>query len=122
MANGIPAQLDALKAIDALPRHQTSDYVFWSGRRKRDGKTGAGRPEHPDTWTKRFGRLVRQLGLEGPNGPPWLHDLRRSFITLSRRRSKARIEAARAAEAVDDRKGPRRTEPVSSVPVREGIA
>jgi integrase len=45
-----------------------------------------GEPEHPDTWTHRWGKLVRKLGIDGPDGPPWLHDLRRSFITLSRRR------------------------------------
>lgn len=150
----VPLAPDVMRALDELPRHPTSDYAFWSRRRKRDGKTGEGLPEHPDAWTHRFGRLVRKLGLEGPNGPPWLHDLRRSFITLSRRRgedttaimklsghkteaafarynifslvdvlaTKARIEAARDAEAMQDRKGPRRAEPVSSVPAREGAA
>ena len=41
---------------------------------------------HPDTLTQRFKELQERAGLSGPSGPPWLHDLRRSFITLARRR------------------------------------
>ncbi len=73
----VPVSSDALAAISELP--ETSTYVFESKR-----KPGA--PIAPDTWTHRFGRLVRRLGLDGPDGgPPWLHDLRRSFVTLARR-------------------------------------
>lgn len=127
----VPLFPDVLAALDCLPRIEGSAYVF-AGRRSHriDGELRRGLPEHPDTWTKRFGRLVRKLGIDGPDGPPWLHDLRRSFVTLSRRRgedttsimkitghatdiafrrynifsladilaSKARLEAARAAE------------------------
>jgi integrase len=141
----VPISLEVLRLLDTLKPHKKSDYVFWAGR-------GKGRPEHPDTWTHRFGKLVRQLGLEGPNGPPWLHDLRRSFITLSRRRgedataimklsghktaaafqrynifslvdvlaSKARIEAARAAELASHR--PAKRIPARVARVREGAA
>lgn len=40
----------------------------------------------PDTFTSRFKRLQQRAGATGPSGPVWLHDLRRSFITLARRR------------------------------------
>lgn len=73
----VPLSSAALAAIALLP--PTQKYLFESRR-------APGKPIHKDTWTHRFGRLVRRLGLEGPDGgPPWLHDLRRSFITLSRR-------------------------------------
>jgi integrase len=72
----VPLSSDVSAALAALP--ETPTYVFESRRRP-------GRPIHRDVWTKRFGRLVRRLGLDGPDGPPWLHDLRRSFVTLSRR-------------------------------------
>lgn len=73
----VPLSSEALAAVAALPATET--YLFESRRAK-------GRPIAPDTWTHRFGRLVRKLGLDGPDGgPPWLHDLRRSFVTLARR-------------------------------------
>jgi len=72
----VPLSGDAVAAIAELPA--TSTYVFESPRRP-------GHPIASDTWTHRFGRLVRRLGLDGPDGPPWLHDLRRSFVTLTRR-------------------------------------
>ena len=75
----VPLFPDVLAALDELPRIDGSAYVFAS-------KRGKGRPDHPDAWTHRFGRLVRKLKIDGPDGPPWLHDLRRSFVTLSRRR------------------------------------
>lgn len=40
---------------------------------------------HVDFFTRRFKRLERRVGVAGPSGPTWLHDLRRSFITLARR-------------------------------------
>lgn len=75
----VPLSAEVLAALKGVPR--TSAWL-WPSRRA-DG------PEHPDTWTHRFGRLVRRLALTGPDGPPWLHDLRRSFITLSRRRGES---------------------------------
>jgi len=72
----VPLSVRAQLALAELPRE--GDYLFPS-------KRGGGRPITPDAWTHRFGRLVRKLGLDGPDGPPWLHDLRRSFVTLSRR-------------------------------------
>jgi len=72
----VPLSPDAAAALEQLPA--AGPYVFPSKRRP-------GAPIHRDVWTKRFGRLVRKLGLDGPDGPPWLHDLRRSFVTLSRR-------------------------------------
>lgn len=75
----VPLSAEVLAELRDLPRR--GPWV-WPSRRS-DG------PEHPDTWTHRFGRLVRRLGMDGPDGPPWLHDLRRSFITLSRRRGES---------------------------------
>lgn len=72
----VPLSSQVQLALAELPRD--GDFLFPS-------KRGGGRPITPDTWTHRFGRLVRKLGLDGPDGPPWLHDLRRSFVTLSRR-------------------------------------
>lgn len=40
----------------------------------------------PEFFTKRFRKLERRVGVDGPSGPTWLHDLRRSFATLARRR------------------------------------
>jgi len=65
-----------LDAIDALPADER--WVFRSTRTK--GHL------HPDTLTSRFTALQRRASAAGPSGPPWLHDLRRSFITLTRRR------------------------------------
>lgn len=73
----IPLSSAALEALKMLPR--ISAHVFANPRR-------SGRPFHKDHWTKAFRKLCDSLGLVGPDGPPWLHDLRRSFITLSRRR------------------------------------
>lgn len=71
----VPLSSEAVAALERLP---ATTYVFESRR-------NPGHPLHKDTWTHRFGRLVRRLGLDGPDGPPWLHDLRRSFVTLTRR-------------------------------------
>lgn len=81
----VPIDRPTLALLKAIPRPKTdptNPYVFPSRR----GRQRPGCPDHPDAWTHRFGRLARRLGLEGPDGPPWLHDLRRSFVTLSRRR------------------------------------
>ncbi len=43
-------------------------------------------PYVPNYLSNRFRKLQRRVGLVGPSGPVWLHDLRRSFITLARRR------------------------------------
>jgi integrase len=77
----VPLSSEALAALAELPPTET--YLFESPRRK-------GQPIHKDVWTHRFCRLVRRLGLDGPDGgPPWLHDLRRSFVTLARRDGEA---------------------------------
>jgi len=77
----VPVSREALAAIAALPC--VGDYVFASSRRNAS-------PVTPDTWTHRFQRLVRRLGVIGSDGgPPWLHDLRRSFVTISRRDGEA---------------------------------
>jgi site-specific recombinase XerD len=43
-------------------------------------------PYHPNYLSCLFRQFQRKVGLVGPSGPIWLHDLRRSFITLARRR------------------------------------
>ena len=40
---------------------------------------------HVDFFTRRWKKLERRVGIDGPSGATWLHDLRRSFITLARR-------------------------------------
>lgn len=51
----------------------------------------------PDFFTKRFRRLERRAGVDGPSGPTWLHDLRRSFVTLARRRGEDAIRVMKLA-------------------------
>ncbi len=76
---------DAIEAIGiyraTLPaRAQTAAWVFVNARRR------IPRPLCPDFFTHRFRVLQKSVGVDGPSGPTWLHDLRRSFITLARRR------------------------------------
>jgi len=75
---------EALQAIDdywqtlPFPHRYRNPYVFVS----------------PKTWTHyepghltvRFRALAERRGMVGPSGALWLHDCRRSFITLPRRR------------------------------------
>lgn len=77
----VPVSSAAMLALQELPRRADSPWVFASRHHGVKGRA----PRHPDHWTKVFGKLVRKLGIDGPDGPPWLHDLRRSFVTLSRR-------------------------------------
>lgn len=80
----VPLSSKVLAALAALPRD--SPWVFPS----RHLGVKKAQPITPDWWTRWFGRLVRKLGLDGPDGgPPWLHDLRRSFVTLARRDGEA---------------------------------
>lgn len=80
--------VEALAAVDAytatlpFPLQRRSTWVFVNAT------PGAfyGRPFHKDTFTARFKRLQERASAGGPSGPTWLHDLRRSFITLARRR------------------------------------
>jgi len=86
-----PAALEALKRYRAtLPfdLQRRSTWLFVNATMHREGKRGKhyGQHLHPDTLTKKFTELQARAGLTGPSGPPWLHDLRRSFITLARRR------------------------------------
>lgn len=70
------------RALEAIARwreyHRHPVWVFPS----RNGKTHL----HPDTLTQRFTELQERAGMSGPSGPTWLHDLRRSFITVLVRR------------------------------------
>lgn len=56
-----------------------------------------GRGYHPDTLTARFKALQERAGATGPSGPVWLHDLRRSFITLARRRGEDAVNVMQLA-------------------------
>lgn len=82
----LPISQRALDAIDALPRDfvHKSPWVFNNPKR--------GKHYHKDYISERFRRLQERVGMTGPSGPPWLHDLRRSFITLTRRRGEDTIE------------------------------
>lgn len=85
----------ALEAIDAYIRtlpfalQRRAVHVFVNAQMKKDGRPGKyfGRHLHKDYLTERFERLRERVGVVGPSGPVWLHDLRRSFITLGRRRN-----------------------------------
>jgi integrase len=81
----VPLDREVRALLRLHRRRDGSPYVFATRRQRQR----PGQPVHKDVWTHRFGRLVRKLGLEGPDGPPWLHDLRRSFVTLSRRRGES---------------------------------
>lgn len=76
--------VEALEAIDRytstlpFPLQRRGVWVFINPR--------TGKHYHKDHLTVRFKRLQERAGMSGPSGPPWLHDLRRSFITLARRR------------------------------------
>lgn len=77
----IPIFPEGIDAISALPRYRRCPAIFTNAATMK--------PFHPDSWTKRFRKLCDSLDLVGPDGPPWLHDLRRSFITLARRRGES---------------------------------
>ncbi len=55
------------------------------------------RPYSPDFFTRRFAKVERRSATEGPSGSTWLHDLRRSFITLARRRGEDAVNVMRLA-------------------------
>lgn len=74
----LPLSRETIRDLELLPRFPDCPLVFTNPRRRK--------PFHPDHWSKKFRKLCRAMGLTGPDGPIWLHDLRRSFITLSRRR------------------------------------
>lgn len=75
----LPIDPETLSELDGYRRVKGNPFIFPS-----PVKTGW--HLHRDWFTRQFGKLCRELGLTGPDGPPWLHDLRRSFVTLSRRR------------------------------------
>jgi integrase len=72
---------DALAALDVyrdkLPGAARMVPAAFVNRRRLRGL-------HVDYFTRRFKKLERRVGIDGPSGPTWLHDLRRSFITLAR--------------------------------------
>lgn len=75
---------EALEAVDQytetlpFPWRYRSPYVFVN--RRTGGHLSAGH------FTVTFTKIAERCGAVGPSGPPWLHDCRRSFITLARRR------------------------------------
>jgi integrase len=87
--------VDALAAINAyrktlpFPLQRRAVHVFINARTGKDGRPGKywGKHLHKDYLTERFERIRERAEAIGPSGPVWLHDLRRSFITLARRRN-----------------------------------
>ncbi len=85
----------ALEALNAYRRtlpfalQRRSVHVFVNGQRRKDGTPGKhfGNHLHKDYLTERFERIRERAKAKGPSGWTWLHDLRRSFITLARRRN-----------------------------------
>lgn len=71
---------EAIEAILDLPR----DFRFRSGYLLANPNTG--RHYHKDYFTKGFRTTCEAAGVTGPDGSVWFHDLRRSFVTLTRRR------------------------------------
>jgi integrase len=68
-----------IEAVRRLPRNISSPYVFPNPK--------TGRPYDTTTIYDRFQIAVEAAGVKGSGGEGvWLHDLRRSFVTQSRRR------------------------------------
>lgn len=68
-----------IEAVRRLPKHISSPYVFPNPK--------TGRPYDTTTIYDRFQIAVEAAGLTGSGGEGvWLHDMRRSFVTQSRRR------------------------------------
>jgi len=84
-------------AIDALDEYRAT--LPGSARATRWAFVNPRRTRHygPDFFTSRFGKLERRVGADGPSGPTWLHDLRRSFVTLARRRGEDAIRVMKLA-------------------------
>jgi len=87
---------EAIAAIDAyratLPAAaQGAPWVFVNTRRRAPAAL------HPDFFTRRFRTLQEAAGATGPSGATWLHDLRRSFITLARRRGEDAVSVMKLA-------------------------
>lgn len=70
---------EAIDAIQALPR----DFRFKSGYLLASPRGGH---YHKDYFTKGFRNTCDNARISGPDGSVWFHDLRRSFVTLTRRR------------------------------------
>jgi integrase len=51
----------------------------------------------PDFFTRRWRRLELRVGVDGPSGSTWLHDLRRSFVTLARKRGEDAVRVMKLA-------------------------
>jgi integrase len=51
----------------------------------------------PDFFSSRWRKLERRVGAEGPSGMTWLHDLRRSFVTLAVMRGEDAVRVMRLA-------------------------
>lgn len=90
----------SVEALAALDRYRESWPTFLQRRcpwafantiRLKDGSPGKhfGNHLHKDYLSQRFRELDDRVRVTGPSGPTWLHDLRRSFITLARRRGES---------------------------------
>ena len=75
----VVTQAKLIEAVRRLPKHISSPYVFPNPK--------TGRPYDTTTIYDRFQIAVEKAGLKGAGGEGvWLHDLRRTFVTQSRRR------------------------------------
>jgi integrase len=89
--------VEALDALDAyrktwpFPLQRRCPWAFANTVQHKDGRPGSyyGQHLHKDYLTERFRNLQEKSKAAGPSGPAWLHDLRRSFITLARRRGES---------------------------------
>jgi integrase len=89
------AAIERYRATLPLPMQRLERWVFCNPE--------TGKHFHKDHLTVRFAKLQQRAGLVGPSGPLWLHDLRRSFITLARRRGEevTNIMAASGHETLE---------------------
>lgn len=83
--------LDAYRATWPFPLRRRCPWAFANTVQHKDGRPGPYYGQHlnKDYLTERFARLQEKAEANGPSGPAWLHDLRRSFITLARRRGES---------------------------------
>lgn len=85
------AALDAYRASWPAILRRRCPWAFANTIQLKDGSPGKhfGHHLHKDYLSQRFRELDDRVGVTGPSGPTWLHDLRRSFITLARRRGES---------------------------------
>lgn len=84
-------------ALDALDEYRATLPSRAIASRWAFVNPATGRHYGPDLFSKRFRKLERRVGADGPSGPTWLHDLRRSFVTLAVMRGEDAVRVMRLA-------------------------